>query len=121
MILVDININFFIFSNKKCTQGFKSLNTSWHYSKRGKEVGYEKLFAITLLRKVSEGELKNDMDPLESGSQSERTLVEFAGWKTTTYTIRLMEDYSKGMVTKIGWDNDSEKDLRFARVYRIET
>lgn len=65
-------------------------------------MGYEKLFAITLLRKVSEGELKNDMDPLESGSQSERTLVEFAGWKTTTYTIRLMEDYSKGMVTKIG-------------------
>jgi hypothetical protein len=65
-------------------------------------VGYEKLFAITLLRKVSEGELKNDMDPLESGSKSERTLVEFAGWKTTTNTIRLTEDYSKGMVTKIG-------------------
>jgi hypothetical protein len=65
-------------------------------------VGYEKLFAITLLRKVSEGELKNDMDPLESGSQSERTPVEFAGWKTTTNTIRLMEDYSEGMVTKIG-------------------
>jgi hypothetical protein len=65
-------------------------------------VGYEKLFAITLLRKVSEGELKNDMDALESGSQSERTLVEFAGWKTTRNTIRLMEDYSKGMVTKIG-------------------
>jgi hypothetical protein len=66
-------------------------------------VGYEKLFAITLLRKVSEGELKNDMDPLESGSQSERTLVEFAGWKTTRKnTIKLMEDYSKGTVTKIG-------------------